>query len=443
MSALALTKDRIEMAARRIPKLFISGRVTRVIGLLVEGFMPHVPVGAACQIRLRSTNEIVPAEVIGLKEDRAILMPIGTTSGIMVGDLIEHLRDEVTVKVSETMLGRVLDGSGRPLDNGPEILGQEYPLYHPSVSAVKRQRMTEPLSFGVRSIDGFLTCAKGQRVAIMAGSGVGKSTLLGMVARNASADVNVIGLIGERGREVREFLENDLGTEGLKRSVVIVATSDSPALIRMRAAFVATSIAEYFRDRGQKVLLFMDSLTRFSMASREIGLSLGEPPTVKGYTPAIFGILPRLLERAGTTEGAGSITGLYTILTEGDDLQDPIADAVRSIVDGHIVLSRKLSTMGHYPPIDILQSLSRVMTHVISPQHQQAMVQVRRYLSLYEEMEDYIRMGVYNAGKNAELDRAIARIDEIRTFLRQQVNEKSRMEETVAWLTKLSKEGRP
>lgn len=277
-------------------------------------------------------------------------------------------------------------------------------------------------------------------MAIMAGSGVGKSTLMGMIARNARADVNVIGLIGERGREVREFLENDLGAEGLKRSVVVVATSDAPPLVRMRAAFVATSIAEYFRDQGLSIMLMMDSLTRFAMASREVGLSLGEPPTVKGYTPSLFSTLPKILERAGTTEGNGSITGLYTILTEGDDLQDPIADTVRSIVDGHIVLSRKLATLGHYPPIDILQSISRVMKNVIPEEQFKAMSIVRRAISLYEEMEDYIKMGVYVSGKNTELDKAIANIKAIQHFLKQGVEEHTSPEEVTAWVFRMAKE---
>ncbi len=321
---------------------------------------------------------------------------------------------------------------------GPLGEGIDLPLYHSSSSPVSRRLIDQPLGLGIRAMDGFLTCGIGMRMMIMAGSGVGKSTLLGMIARSTKADINVIGLLGERGREVREFLESSLGAEALKRSVVVVATSDAPALVRMRAAFVTTTIAEYFRDQGHNVLLMMDSLTRFAMASREVGLALGEPPTVKGYTPSFFSALPKLLERVGTTEGKGSITGLYTVLTEGDDLQDPVADAVRSIVDGHVVLSRKLATMGFYPPIDVLQSLSRVMTHVASSEHEKAMVQVRRYMALYEEMADYIKMGVYVSGKNPELDKAISKIESIRNFLRQGVHDHTSLEESVNWLSKLA-----
>lgn len=439
-----LPSEQIFRAARRMPRRFYGGRVNRVVGLVVEGYLPETPVGAACRIHVQNAAEPLPAEVIGLKGDHAVLMPIGSTAGIKIGDLIEPVRDETTVKVSRHMLGRILDGCGEVMDAGPAIIPErEYPLYNPSQNAVSRQKISKALSMGVRAIDGFLTMAEGQRMAIMAGSGVGKSTLMGMAARNAKADVNVIGLIGERGREVREFLENDLGEEGLKRSVVVIATSDAPPLVRMRAAFVATSIAEFFRDQGLSVLLMMDSLTRFAMASREVGLSLGEPPTVKGYTPSIFSALPKLLERAGTTPGLGSITGLYTILTEGDDLQDPIADAVRSIVDGHIVLSRRLSTMGHYPPIDVLQSISRVMKNVVPPAFYEVMTRVRRAISLYEEMEDYIKMGVYAAGKNPELDQTVGLIEEIRRYLKQDVSEKMDPEESAAWMAKMARELSP
>ncbi|QQR81978.1 MAG: FliI/YscN family ATPase [Deltaproteobacteria bacterium] len=430
----------IRSTLNRIPSVAIMGKVTRVVGLVIEGDLPHVPVGASCVI-LQENGEKLAAEVIGLKESKAILMPIGNTAGVRVGDSIQTLSHEVTVKVSEKLLGRVLDGSGAPMDGGPDISdAMEYPLYHPSVSPIHRKMVDKPFSVGIRAIDAFLTCGVGQRVAIMAGSGVGKSTLMGMMARNSDADINVIGLLGERGREVGEFLEDSLGKEGLKKSVVIIATSDSPALLRMRAAFITTTIAEYFRDQGAKVLLMMDSLTRFAMASREVGLSLGEPPTVKGYTPSLFAALPRLLERAGTTEGAGSITGFYTILTEGDDLQDPVADAVRSIVDGHIVLSRELTTMGHYPPIDIIQSLSRVMPQVTTKEHQNHLIQVRRLIALYEEMKDYIRMGVYVPGRNAELDQAIAKREMITHFLQQKRDDQGLMPETLARLQKIALE---
>ncbi len=430
----------VRSTLNRIPAVEVVGKVTRVVGLVIEGDLPHVPVGASCLIH-QENGEKLTAEVIGLKESKAILMPIGNTAGVRVGDPIQTVSHEVSLRVSEKLLGRVLDGAGLPMDGGPEITdAMEYPLYHPSISPIRRKMIDQTFSVGIRAIDSFLTCGVGQRVAIMAGSGVGKSTLMGMMARNSDADVNVIGLLGERGREVGEFLEESLGQEGLKKSVVIVATSDSPALLRMRAAFITTTIAEYFRDRGAKVLLMMDSLTRFAMASREVGLSLGEPPTVKGYTPSLFAALPRLLERAGTTEGEGSITGFYTILTEGDDLQDPVADAVRSIVDGHIVLSRELATMGHYPPIDIIQSLSRVMTQVTTREHQAFVIRVRRLIALYEEMKDYIRMGVYVPGRNEELDRAIAKHDSIEEFLKQKRDDRGPMPETLARLQKIAEE---
>ncbi|MBI4239293.1 MAG: FliI/YscN family ATPase [Deltaproteobacteria bacterium] len=436
-------KDPFIGAVARMPRLFMAGEVSRVLGLIVEGRLPRVPVGALCQIRRQAAPEVppIPAEVIGLKGETAVLMPIGETTGIAVGDAIEPVRDAATVKVTADLLGRVIDGCGEPMDGGPALRQiHEYPLYAGTQNPVMRQRIQQPLSLGIRAIDGFLSCAVGQRVVIMAGSGVGKSTLMGMIARNADADLNVIGLIGERGREVREFIEESLGAAGLARSVVIVATSDAPPLVRMRAAFVTTSIAEYFRDQGKTVLLMMDSLTRFAMASREVGLALGEPPTMKGYTPSLFSQLPRLLERVGTSAGQGHITGLYTILTEGDDLMDPIADAVRAIVDGHIVLTRKLAVMNHYPPIDVLQSLSRVMDCVTTTEHLQAMRHVRRAYALYQEMEDFIKMGVYSAGKNPQLDQAIAQIGAIQEFLQQRVEERTAWSETVARLQQIAEE---
>lgn len=434
--------DLFRQAASRIPQVFYSGKVTRVVGLIIEAYLPHVPIGALCHIHRQAHGDELRAEVIGLREEKALLMPVGELSGIQVGDQIEVMRQEVTVKVGASLIGRILNGSGEPMDGGSALSDvHEYPLYHPCYSPVTRKMITEPLSMGVRAMDGFLTTGIGQRMMIMAGSGVGKSTLMGMIARNATADVNVIGLIGERGREVREFIEHDLGEEGLKRSVLVIATSDQPALVRMRAAFVTTTIAEYFRDRGQKVLLMMDSLTRFAMASREVGLSLGEPPTSKGYTPSLFSLLPKLLERIGTTDGNGSITGLYTVLTEGDDIQDPIADAVRAIVDGHIVLSRKLNSMGHYPPIDVLQSLSRVMKNVVPKEHTDVMVDLKRAMAMHAEMEDFIKIGVYAPGKNPELDVAIAKSKELESFLRQDVAEATKMPESVKWMKKISMVG--
>ncbi len=424
-------KSKLDRIFVRIPQFYYSGNVTKVVGLSIEGNIPQVPVGAICKIMM-DNEKFIEAEVVGLKEDKAILMPIGSTQGIRIGCPIVPLRYQASVKVSQKMLGRVLDGMAQPMDDkGPLPYEIEYPMYQATPSPLKRQLVDQAVSLGVKAIDGLNTCAYGQRVAILAGSGVGKSTLMAMIARHAQMDVNVIGLIGERGREVREFIENDLGEEGLKRSVVIVATSDQPALIRSRAAFMATAIAEYFRDCGNRVMLMLDSLTRFAMASREIGLTIGEPPTVKGYTPSIFAQLPKLLERAGTTEHDGSITGLYTILTEGDDIQDPIADTVRSIVDGHLVLSRKLANNGHYPPIDILNSLSRVMSKAVTPEHMQTMIKMKRLISTYEDMEDFIKMGAYQTGKNVELDWAIKKIPEIKEFLKQNIEEKISLTDSV------------
>ncbi|EKD41666.1 MAG: hypothetical protein ACD_73C00593G0004 [uncultured bacterium] len=425
-------------SSAKLAGVFYKGRVTRVIGLIIEAYLPKVPVGALCIIT-RSDDTKIKAEVIGLREHTAVLMPIGETAGIQIGDYVDLLNQEATVKVSEALLGRILDGNGDPMDEGPRVSSLiNYPLYNPCTSAIKRKMIDTPLTLGVRSIDGFLTTAVGQRMMIMAGSGVGKSTLLGMIARNASADINVIGLIGERGREVREFIERDLGEEGLKRSIIVVATSDAPALVRMRAAFVTMTIAEYFRDLGKNVLVMMDSLTRFAMATREVGLSLGEPPTSKGYTPSLFSILPKLLERAGTSDGVGSITGLYTVLTEADDIQDPIADAVRAIVDGHIVLSRKLNTLGHFPPIDILQSLSRVMSTVVKEDHKDMARKLRRCLALYFDSEDFIKIGIYQPGKNEELDTAVNKFKDLEVFLRQRVDEKAPFTETVDWMNRMT-----
>jgi flagellum-specific ATP synthase len=337
------------------------------------------------------------------------------------------------------LLGRVLDGLGLPLD-GQGLLqtDEEYPLYATSLNPMQRRRITRPLDLGIRSINGLLTCGRGQKVGIFSGSGVGKSILLGMLSRNTSADVNVIALIGERGREVNEFIERDLKPEGLKRSVVIVATSDQPPLVRIRGAFLATAIAEYFRDQGQQVLLLMDSLTRFAHGQREVGLAIGEPPTTKGYTPSVFTLLPRLLERAGTGSGDGTITGLYTVLVEGDDMADPIADAVRAILDGHIVLSRDLAAQNHFPAIDILQSTSRVMRDIVTPQHYAAARSVMEALAVYRRSEDLINLGAYKAGANAKLDRAVSMHGPITTFLRQGIDEKTGLGDSVALLLKLA-----
>ncbi|MCH7623115.1 MAG: FliI/YscN family ATPase, partial [Nitrospinae bacterium] len=340
-----------------------------------------------------------------------------------------------TVNVSPKLIGRILDGNGRPLDGKGHIPpNMEYPLMGTPLNPLDRNRVQEPLDVGVRAINGLLTCAKGQRIGILAGTGVGKSILMGMIARNTSADVNVIALIGERGREVKEFIEENLGPEGLKRSVVIAATSDQPPLVRLRGAFIATTIAEFFRDQGKDVILMMDSVTRFAMAQREIGLSVGEPPTTRGYTPSVFSMLPKLLERAGTSSGTGSITGLYTVLVEGDDLNEPISDAVRAILDGHIVLSRELASHNHYPAVDILNSISRLMIDVVSKEHHELSMQFNDILATYREAEDLINIGAYTKGSNARIDLAIEKIDQMNRFLRQGMNEKVDLAETIGQL---------
>lgn len=415
------------------------GKVTRVLGLVIEAYLPKAPIGAICEVYPDADSKPRLAEVIGLKDNHVQMMVIGDLTGVRSGSLVRMVQLQAHVGVSDRLLGRIVDPTGAVLDGGAPILyDRQYSLYASPFGAMTRRRVEQAVTLGVRAVDGLNTCGEGQRLCIMSGSGVGKSTLMGMMARNTSNEVNVIALLGERSREVRDFVEKDLGPEGLKRSVLVVATSDAPPLIRMRCAFVATAIAEYFRDEGKKVLLLMDSLTRFAMASREVGLSIGEPPTSRGYTPSTFSIMPKLLERAGTTDHNGSITGFYTVLTEGDDINDPIADCVRSIVDGHIVLSRKLANEGHFPAIDVLQSLSRVMPDVTDAAHKSSARRIRAMLSNYQEMEDYINIGAYTPGKNQELDEAVKKNQFIKQFLRQDVTDKSSLEDTKKWLAQLA-----
>ena len=369
-------------------------------------------------------------------------MPLGEIRGISPGSEIVSLDGKAVFNLDESILGRVIDGTGEPLDGGPRVLGrEEYPIYGRAMNPLERARIEESLALGIRAIDGLLTCAKGQRMGIFSGSGVGKSVLLGMIARNTEADVNVIALIGERGREVREFIERDLGEEGLRRSVVVAATSDQPPLIRMRGAFIATTVAEYFRDLGKDVILMLDSITRFSMSQREVGLAVGEPPTTKGYTPTVFNTLPKLMERAGNVSMGGSITGLYTVLVEGDDLSDPIADTARSILDGHIVLSRDLAAQGHYPAIDILQSVSRLMKETVSEEHRALSTELIATLAVYRRSEDLINIGAYVAGSNPKIDHAITMIDPINQFLQQRIDEKVAFEQTLEELRRLFERG--
>jgi len=409
-----------------------AGKVTEVHGMLIKGTLPGASVGSIVQIFPAGLDAPFMAEVVGFKDKSVLMMPLADMRGVGLGSKILLSRQIASVKAGEELLGRVVDGLGRSLDGkGPLENHREIPLYSEVRNPLARRPIREPLDLGVRSINACLTVGQGQRVAIMAGSGVGKSVLLGMIARNTSADVNVIAMIGERGREVREFIENDLGPEGMARSVVVCVTSDQSPLLRMRGAYVATAIAEFFSSQGKNVLLMMDSVTRFAMAQREIGLSAGEPPSTRGYTPSVFAMLPRLLERAGNFEGEGSITGLYTTLVEGDDMNDPIGDSVRSIVDGHIVLSRSLGQRGHYPAIDVLQSASRVMKKVATGDHVKLAQKMRETLAVYKEAEDLINIGAYKSGSNPRIDKAIKLIDQVNDFLRQDVDDRANFSQAI------------
>ena len=428
---------------KSVNPLRVSGKVIQIVGLVVEGYCPTATVGTLCRLIPLGGGEPVPAEVVGFRDSRALLMPLGDLRGLGPGSLIQVVRDSAALPVGDQLLGRVLDALGQPLDDLPLAPCQEErPLYALPASPMTRKPIVEPLDLGVRAINGLLACGTGQRMGIMAGSGVGKSVLLGMMAKHTRADVNVIALIGERGREVREFIERDLGPEGLSRSVVITATSDQSPLLRMRGAFVATTIAEHFCNQGKNVLLLMDSVTRFAMAMREVGLAIGEPPTTKGYTPSVFATLPRLLERAGNFKGKGSITGLYTVLVEGDDMNEPVADAVRSILDGHIVLSRDLAARNHYPSIDILNSASRVMRDIAGPEHIEMSGRLREILATYREAEDLINIGAYAEGSNSKIDYAISRIEAINQFLRQGMNDAVDLETTLDELKALLQDRR-
>ncbi len=412
--------------------ILVHGKVHRIVGLVVEGSCPRSSIGSLCEIVPLQDSPPVPAEIVGYSNNRALLMPLGELRGLGPGSLIRVRKDQATISVGEAMLGRVLDGMAQPMDQGPPLyLPHEKGLYTLPLGPMRRETITQPLDLGIRAINGLLTCGIGQRMGIMAGSGVGKSVLLGMMAKYAKADINVIALIGERGREVKEFIERDLGEAGLEHSVIVAVTSDQSPLLRMRGAFVATAIAEYFCQQGKNVLLMMDSVTRFAMAMREIGLSIGEPPTTKGYTPSVFATLPKLLERAGNFLEQGSITGLYTVLVDGDDLTEPVADSVRSILDGHIVLSRSIAAKNHYPAIDVMMSTSRVMRDITSSRHQELAGKARSVMAVYRESEDLINIGAYAAGSNKKIDYAISRIDAINNFLIQGFDEPAPLEETI------------
>ena len=408
----------------------VSGRVTQVVGLVVESHGPNARVGDLCFMET-GQGEPIRAEVVGFRGDRTLLMPLGELSGVRAGCAVLSSGHCLRVPVGPELLGRTLDGLGEPMDGmGPLPCSRYYPIFATPPNALNRRMINRPLETGVRAIDGMLTLAEGQRMGIFAGSGVGKSTLLGMIARNCTADVNVIALVGERGREVREFIEHDLGPEGLRRSIIVCATSEQPALVRIKAALTATAIAEYFRDQGANVLLMMDSVTRFCMAQREVGLAIGEPPSTKGYTPSVFALLPKLMERAGTSD-RGAITALYTVLVEGDDTNEPIADAARSILDGHIVLNRKLTSKGHYPPIDVMQSLSRVAPMVTDPAQQEMARDIRELLAAYGDVEDLVSIGAYKPGTKPLADRALEKWDSINGFLRQTKDQATSFTDTV------------
>ena len=413
------------------------GRVSQVVGLTIESVGPDVSIGDLCQIRASKYSEAIRAEVVGFKGSHILLMPLGNMGGIGPGSIVEAMDEPLSIRVSDALLGRVLNGLGEPMDGKGDITtGDLFPIFNMPPNPLVRDRIHKPLPLGVKAIDGLLTIGKGQRIGIFAGSGVGKSTLMGMIARNTRADVNVISLVGERGREVRDFIEKDLGEEGVKRSVLVIATSDQPALVRTKCAEVATAIAEYFRDQGKDVLLMMDSLTRFAMAQREVGLAIGEPPVSRGYTPSVFAVMPKLLERAGNSD-KGSITGMYTVLVDGDDLTEIVTDTARGILDGHIVLNRKLANKNHYPAIDVLASVSRVMGDVVTKPHRQVSNEMKKSMAVYADAEDLINIGAYVAGSSADIDDAIAKHPAVTSFLTQAVEEKFEYEDSVRRMTEI------
>jgi flagellum-specific ATP synthase len=418
--------------------ILASGKVTDVVGLVIEARGPVSRLGTVCDIYTKGDSRKITAEVLGFKDNKVLMMPLEEIRGIGPGCPIIARRQRAVIPVGPKLLGRVIDGLGNPIDNkGPLPAECEYPIYGTPINPLTRKRITQPLDLGIRAINGLLSLGCGQRMGIFAGSGVGKSVLLGMIARKTGADVNVIALIGERGREVNEFIEKELGVKGLERSVIVVATSDHLPLIRVRGAFIATAIAEFFRDQGLHVNLMMDSVTRFAMAQREIGLALGEPPTTKGYTPSVFTLLPKLCERAGTSANRGTITGLYTVLVEGDDTNEPIADALRSILDGHINLTRDLANQGHYPAIDVLSSISRVMDDIIDPAHRQHAIKLKETLAVYRKAEDLINIGAYVAGSNHKIDYAIEMIEKINRYLKQTIDETTDFAESISQLARL------
>ena len=419
-------------SAKDADPLLIYGRVTEITGIIIKATGLRTSIGESCKIY--SDDATIDAEVVGFRDGKILLMGIGDLTGVRPGSRVLSIGKRASIKASSALVGRVLNDRGEPIDGNGAIKGIDYPIYSQTPHPLKRQRITSTLDLGIRAINGMLTCGKGQRLGIMAGSGVGKSVLLGMIARYTEASVNIIALIGERGREVREFIEKDLGKEGMEKSVLVVATSDQPPLSKIRAALVATAVAEYFRDKGNDVLLLMDSITRIAQAQREIGLAIGEPPTARGYTPSVFTLLPKLLERVGTSEEKGSITGIYTVLVEGDDFSEPVADAVRAILDGHIVLSRELAVENLYPSIDILNSISRIMPDIVAPEHRELYSKFIETFALYKKFEDMINLGAYKEGSNPKVDYAIKKIDKLKSYIKQGINEKRDLADSIQGL---------
>lgn len=443
MKTFDYVTDMMQLALEDTPTLVIKGRVTQVIGTIIKAVVPSVKVGEVCILRQPGEDFEMKAEVVGFSRDAALLTPIGDMYGISAATEVTPTGRAHMVPVGDGLLGRVLDGLGQPLDadeRGPLQADRFYPVFAEAPDPMKRRVIKDPLPLGVRAMDALLTCGEGQRMGIFAAAGGGKSTLLGMLVKGAQSDVNVIALIGERGREVREFIEHELGEEGRRRSVIVCATSDKSSMERAKAAYVATAIAEYFRDQGRKVLFLMDSVTRFARAQREIGLAAGEPPTRRGYPPSVFATLPKLMERVGMND-KGSITALYTVLVEGDDMTEPIADETRSILDGHIILSRALAASNHYPAIDVLASASRVMNNVVSKEHKTAAGRMRELMAKYAEVELLVKIGEYKRGNDATTDEAIDKIEAIRTFLKQRTDERTRIEDTIAELCRIT--GKP
>ena len=434
---MRMETEKVRDYLKRADLYTYMGRIDKIVGTTVEATGPECRIGDVCTIEVAGSSREMAAEVVGFRENKVLLMPYEDIGGIGYGSAVHNTGSKLLIPVADSLVGRTVDALGQPIDGGPPV---EQPAFYPitgvSSNPMDRPRIDTAIQMGVKAIDGLLTIGKGQRMGIFAGSGVGKSTLMGMIAKNVKADVNVIALVGERSREVVEFINRDLGEEGLKRSVLVVATSNQSAMMRAKCTMTATTIAEYFRDQGKDVLLMMDSLTRFAMAQREIGLSIGEPPVARGYTPSINSEQPRLLERSGNFE-QGSITGIYTVLVEGDDANEPISDTVRGIIDGHIMLSRKVATSNRYPAIDILSSISRLMNEIVLPEHKEAAGRLRKMLSVYESNLDLVSIGAYKKGTNPELDEALERIRQIYDFLQQKTDESFTLEETVLQMIKL------